>query len=67
VTLAEPPAGPLQLPGTVQVSEEGATLTFAVRGDINPVVRRLAELHLADVTIEPARLEEVFFDYYDEP
>jgi ABC-2 type transport system ATP-binding protein len=67
VTLAEPPAGTLQLPGAVQVSEEGATLTFAVRGDINPVVRRLAELHLADVTIEPARLEEVFFDYYDEP
>jgi ABC-2 type transport system ATP-binding protein len=67
VTLAEPPAGPLELPGTAQVSEEGATLTFAVRGDINPVVRRLAELHLEDVTIEPARLEEVFFDYYDEP
>jgi ABC-2 type transport system ATP-binding protein len=67
VTLAEPAAGPITLPGAAPVSEEGATLTFAVRGDINPVVRRLAELPLADVTIEPARLEEVFFDYYDEP
>jgi ABC-2 type transport system ATP-binding protein len=67
VTLAEPPAAPLTLPGTTLVGQEGATLTFAVRGDINPVVRRLAQLHLRDVTIEPARLEEVFFDYYDEP
>jgi ABC-2 type transport system ATP-binding protein len=67
VTLAEPPAGPLELPGAAPISAEGATLTFAVRGDINPVIQRLAGLHLADLTIEPARLEELFFDYYDEP
>ena len=44
---------------------EGATLTFTVRGDINAVVRRLAELPLTDLTIEPARLEELFFGYYE--
>jgi ABC-2 type transport system ATP-binding protein len=67
VTLAHPPACPLELPGATLVSGEGTNLTFAVRGDINRVVRRLAELDLADVTVEPARLEEVFLDYYDEP
>jgi hypothetical protein len=67
VTLTEPPAGPITLPGAAPISQEGPTLTFAVRGDINPMVRRLAELPLADVTIEPARLEELFFDYYDQP
>jgi ABC-2 type transport system ATP-binding protein len=67
VTLAQPPACPLELPGATLVSAEGTNLTFTVRGDINRVVRRLAELDLADVTVEPARLEEVFLDYYDEP
>lgn len=66
VTLAEAPAAPLELPGATRTGEEGATLTFAVRGDINAVVRTLAALPLADVTIEPARLEDIFFDYYDE-
>jgi ABC-2 type transport system ATP-binding protein len=69
VTLAEPAPGallsPPELPGAALVSRDGATLTFTVRGDINAVVRRLAELRLSDVTIEPARLEELFFGYYE--
>jgi ABC-2 type transport system ATP-binding protein len=67
VMLAERPVRPIELPGAAQVSADGATLTFDIRGDINPLVRRLAELQLADLTIEPARLEDIFFDFYEEP
>jgi ABC-2 type transport system ATP-binding protein len=67
VTLAEPPVDAIELPGAALISSDGATLTFDIRGNINPLVRRLAELQLADLTIEPARLEDVFFDFYEEP
>jgi ABC-2 type transport system ATP-binding protein len=67
VTLAAPPPGRFELAGATPLSADGATFTFAVRGDVNPVIRQLAGLQLADVAIEPPRLEDLFLDYYHAP
>jgi ABC-2 type transport system ATP-binding protein len=58
-----PPAG-FVLPGATDVEVDASSLRFTYRGEAEALLRRLAELAPLDVTIEPARLEEVFFDYY---
>jgi hypothetical protein len=39
-------------------------LTATLSGDVAPFVRAIASPSLEDLLIEPARLEEVFIEYY---
>jgi ABC-2 type transport system ATP-binding protein len=48
--------------GDVVVSRDRITATLS--GDVAPFVRAVASPALVDLLIEPARLEEVFFEYY---
>jgi len=61
----EPPV----LDGIVGVSEivvrEGL-LTCALEGDVGPFLSAIAGAPISDLTIEPARLEEAFLEYYAE-
>jgi len=36
-----------------------------VRGDVNPLLRRLAELHVRDIAISTPDVEDLFFRYYE--
>ena len=36
-----------------------------VRGDVNPLLRRLAELDVRDIAISTPDVEDLFFRYYD--
>jgi ABC-2 type transport system ATP-binding protein len=59
------PPGAFDLPGVETVS--GATdrqVLLMVRGDINPLLRRLATLEVRDVTIATPEIEEVFLRFY---
>ena len=40
------------------------TCTFTVRGDIDPVVKLLAQYRVESLTVEPLSLEDVFFEFY---
>jgi beta-exotoxin I transport system ATP-binding protein len=48
--------------GDVVISRDRITATLS--GDVAPFVRAVASPALVDLLIEPARLEEVFFEYY---
>ncbi len=66
VEFREPPPNGLSAPGVAVVSRENNLWQLAVSGDINPVIRELANYDLVDLTFERASLEELFLDYYRE-
>jgi hypothetical protein len=43
---------------------EGDRISATLLGDVVPFVRAVASPALVDLTIEPARLEEAFLEYY---
>jgi len=54
-------AGP---PGLADVVIDGDRISATLQGAVAPFVRAIASPNLEDLTIEPARLEEVFLEYY---
>ncbi|HEX6655519.1 MAG TPA: ABC transporter ATP-binding protein [Candidatus Limnocylindria bacterium] len=52
------------IPGLADVRIQGDRLHATLLGDVAPFVRAVASPSLLDLTIEPARLEEAFLEYY---
>ena len=52
------------LPGLADVVIDGDRISATLQGAVAPFVRAIASPNLEDLTIEPARLEEVFLEYY---
>lgn len=52
------------IPGLADVKVDGTRLTATLLGDVSGFVRAIASPSLEDLTIEPARLEEAFLEYY---
>lgn len=52
------------VPGLVDVTVDGDRISGTLLGDVAPFVRAVASPSLLDLTIEPARLEEAFLEYY---
>ena len=57
------------VPGIADIKVDGDRLSATLLGEVAPFVRAVASPMLVDLTIEPARLEEAFLEYYaeDEP
>jgi ABC-2 type transport system ATP-binding protein len=57
------------VPGLADIRVQGDRMQATLLGDVAPFVRAVASPALLDLTIEPARLEEAFLEYYagDEP
>ncbi|MCR4401123.1 MAG: ABC transporter ATP-binding protein, partial [Syntrophomonadaceae bacterium] len=53
------------LPGVTNLERHNGAVHFFYKGDINPVMRKVAERTVADVTIEEPTLEEIFMHYYE--
>ncbi len=53
------------LPGVSNIDQHNDAVHFFYKGDINAVMRRVAETTVADVTIEEPTLEEIFMHYYE--
>jgi ABC-2 type transport system ATP-binding protein len=53
------------IPGVTNLEQHDDTVRFFYRGDINAVMRSLAEIKVSDVTIEEPTLEEIFIHYYE--
>jgi ABC-2 type transport system ATP-binding protein len=60
------PDGLLALPGVSEVHGDGTRLHFDFRGDMGPLLRRLAEVEVEELLAEPEHLAESFFDVYGE-
>ena len=56
----------LDVPGVQVVSRNGARWHLSVRGDLNPIVRALAQYDLDDFVMAHPRLEDIFMDYYQQ-
>jgi ABC-2 type transport system ATP-binding protein len=52
------------VPGLADVRVEGDRMSATLLGDVSGFVRAVASPSLVDLTIEPARLEEAFMEYY---
>lgn len=52
------------VPGLADVQVSGNRMTATLLGDVSGFVRAIASPSLEDLTIEPARLEEAFLEYY---
>jgi ABC-2 type transport system ATP-binding protein len=57
------------IPGLADVTVQGDRIRATLLGEVAPFIRAVASPDLLDLTIEPARLEEAFLEYYsgDDP
>ena len=53
-----------EIPGIADVVIKGDVMRATLLGEVAPFVRAIASPSLEDLTIEPARLEEAFLEYY---
>ncbi len=61
---AAPPSDAFALPNVETVSADHGDIHLLVRGDLNPLLSRLAELRVRDLTIEAPDIEDVFMRFY---
>ena len=52
--------------GISEVHVTGDLVTCRLEGDVGPFLAALADVHVRDLTIEPARLEEAFLEFYED-
>jgi len=52
------------IPGLADIEVVGDRMRATLQGDVSGFVRAIASPSLEDLTIEPARLEEAFLEYY---
>jgi len=65
VEAAAVPAAYFDLPGVTNLEQQNGAVRFFYKGDINAVLRKVADLQLTDVAIEEPTLEEIFMHYYE--
>lgn len=53
-----------QLKGVEITDQNHGSLVFRVKGDINPLVKKISQYKLADLEITHATLEEMFMEFY---
>ncbi|MDP9483609.1 MAG: ABC transporter ATP-binding protein [Chloroflexota bacterium] len=63
--LAGPPPQLEGVPGVSEVRVSDGLLTCRLEGDVGPFLSAIAGAPIADLTIEPARLEEAFMEFYE--
>lgn len=54
-----------EVPGVNNLKMKGNIITFLFRGDINTVMKKIAEVQIANLWIEEPDLEEIFMHYYE--
>jgi ABC-2 type transport system ATP-binding protein len=60
-----PRPGLFDLPNVRIVSTSARDVHLMVRGDVNPLLRRIAELDVHDVSITTPEIEDIFLRFYD--
>jgi ABC-2 type transport system ATP-binding protein len=53
------------VPGVSSIATHDGLLTCQLEGDVGPFLAAIAGLPVVDLTIEPARLEEAFLEFYE--
>jgi ABC-2 type transport system ATP-binding protein len=63
--LAGPPPALAGVPGVSDLATGDGWLTCRLEGDVGPFLQAIAGSAIHDLTIEPARLEEAFLEFYE--
>jgi beta-exotoxin I transport system ATP-binding protein len=63
--LGGPPPALAGVPGVTDIVTGDGLLTCRLEGDVGPFLRAIAGSAIHDLTIEPARLEEAFLEFYE--
>ena len=53
------------LDGVNQLEQDGVTISFLFRGNINSIMKKIAEIEIANLWVEEPDLEEIFMHYYE--
>ncbi|XZF76452.1 ABC transporter ATP-binding protein [Bacillus sp. AL-1R] len=53
------------MPGVNNISVKGKTISFIYKGNINIVLKKIAEIEIENLWIEEPDLEEIFLHYYE--
>jgi ABC-2 type transport system ATP-binding protein len=61
----DPPAGIFDLPNVRTLAQTGQMLHLMIQGDVNPLLRRIAQLSVRDVSITTPDIEDVFMRFYE--
>lgn len=64
---AIPAAATFDLPNVRLLKIDGQTVHLMVQGEVNPLLRTLAQLDVRDVSIATPDIEDVFLGFYAEP
>lgn len=62
--LLKEPVNDLQIPGTELLKRQGNSFILKINGELQPVLKTLAELPVEDVMISKPDLENVFMNFY---
>lgn len=54
-----------KMPGVNNIEVKGKTTSFIFRGNINQVMKKIAEIEIENLWIEEPDLEEIFMHYYE--
>lgn len=52
------------LEGVTNLAQEGNSISFIYRGNLNPILKKLSLLTIQNIVIEDPSLEEIFLHYY---
>lgn len=63
---AEQPVADFSLAGAAQIAQEGMATSFLYSGEINALLKKLADLPLVNADISEPELEEIFLHYYED-
>jgi ABC-2 type transport system ATP-binding protein len=61
-----PPPGSFEIPNVEVVSASARDVHLMVKGDANPLLRRLAQLDVRDIAITTPDIEDVFLRFYED-
>ncbi|HEY3375787.1 MAG TPA: ABC transporter ATP-binding protein [Candidatus Aquicultor sp.] len=65
LTLAEPVnVDEFRVPGVTQIDQIDNHIRLTVKGEIDPLIKKLAQYDVLDMIAEHASLEEIFLEYY---
>jgi ABC-2 type transport system ATP-binding protein len=51
--------------GVNQLEQDGGSVSFLFRGNINSIMKKIAEIEIANLWVEEPDLEEIFMHYYE--
>jgi beta-exotoxin I transport system ATP-binding protein len=66
LVLAEPaPPGTFDLPNVQVVSASARDIHLMIEGDVNPLIRRIAQLDVRDIAVTTPDIEDIFLRFYE--